>query len=310
MSLGAYWMQGAVLALFIVLLAVRRIVDRGRLVHRSSGGGVAPDIVVRDRRGGRELWFEEGKRRMLHARVSLRNPLVSRLPYVDGLHLHMGDSSAAGRVLFIGCGAGIGPRQFAHLYPGAAIDVVDVDARVLDVAARFFSFTPSPTLTMHAGDGRQFLERTGATFDRIVVDAFGANDMPAPLCTLEFFQLCRAKLSQGGACVVNVAGTIEGPSSTLVRAIHAGIEAAFGDGLVRVYAVPRGRERRAAGRKRRNLLMFAFDALPPLDPSGLILTMPSIVPALATLPVHGVSLPPGVDPLSDRTLGSPRLEIR
>ena len=310
MSLGAYWMQGVALALFVVLLAVRRMVDRGRLVHRSSGDGVAPDLVVRDRRGGRELWFEEGKRRMLHARVSLRNPLVSRLPYVDGLHLHMADSSASGRVLFIGCGAGVGPRQFAHLYPGAAIDVVDVDPRVFDVAARFFSFAPSPELSTHVGDGRQFLEQTGSTFDRIVVDAFGANVVPAALCTQEFFRLCRAKLSRGGVCVVNVAGTLEGPPSALVRAIYAGIEAAFGDGLVRVYAVPRARERRAAGRKRRNLLMFAFDASPPPDPAGLVVTVPSIVPALATLPAHRVSLPPGVDPLSDGALASSRLEIQ
>ena len=302
-------MQGAALALFVVLLAVRRIVDRGRLVHRSSGDGVAPDIVVRDRRSGRELWFEQGGQRMLHARVSLRNALVSRLPYVDGLHLHMGDSSAARRVLFIGCGAAIGPRQFAHLYPSAAIDVVDDDPRVFAIAVRFFWFIPSPTLTTQVGDGRQFLERTDATFDRIVVDVFGANDMPARLCTLEFFQLCRAKLSPGGACVVNVAGTIEGPSAALVRTIHASIAAAFGDEVVRVYAVPRRRERRVDRRRRRNLLMFAFESLPPLDPApGL--TVPPIVPNLATLPAHRISLQPAGDPLSDHAMGIPRLDIR
>ena len=309
--MSAYWMQGAALALFIVLLTVRRVIDRGRLVHRSSGDGVAPDIVVRDRRSGRELWFEQGGRRMLHARVALRNPLVSRLPYIDGLHLHMGEASAARRVLFIGGGAAIGPRQFAHRFPRAVIEVVDVDPRAFDVATRFFWLVPSPTLTTHVGDGRQFLEQSSETFDRIVVDVFGADDMPAALCTQEFFRLCRAKLSRGGTCVVNVAGAIEGPSSTLVRAIHAGVVAAFGEGLVRAYAVPRGRERRLAARRRRNLLIFAFDSTLPGDTAAKSdATELSIVPALATLREHQINVQPKCEPLRDHALGNSRLEVR
>jgi spermidine synthase len=303
-------MQGAALALFIVLLAVRRRVDRGRLLHRSPGDGALPDIVVRERHHARELWFEQGKRSMLQARVSMRDTLVSRLPYVDGLHLYMANSGSP-RVLFIGCGAGIGPRQFAHLYPGATIDVVDVDARVFDVAAQFFCFAPTPTLRAHIGDGREFLERTDETFDRILVDVFGADDMPAALCTEEFFQLCRSKLTRGGMCVVNVASAVEGPLSALLRTMYASVAAAFGDQRVRVHAVPRGREQRLGARRRRNLLIFAFETTPPAEASSArIITVPSMVPALRTISAHRISLSPGSDPLRDRAVAGTRLTIR
>jgi SAM-dependent methyltransferase len=210
--------EAAALAIALGLLVLRQRTARGRLLHRRAPADGAPGIEVRELRGGRELWFSARGRRMLQARVDCKKDLVSRLPYVDGLHLFMLPRAGGGtapRVLFIGCGAGVGPRQFAHFYEAAQIDVVDIDPRVFEVAREFFAFEAKGCCTAHVDDGRLFLSNAAANYDRIVVDAFGANDVPARLCTEEFFGLCKTKLRRGGVCVVNAAGSLDGPSSAL-----------------------------------------------------------------------------------------------
>jgi spermidine synthase len=250
---------------------------------------------------------------MLQARVDRSDPLLSRLPYVDGLHLYGGDGNDEPRALFLGCGAAIGVRQFLHLYPNGYTDVADVDARIFDVATAFFDLRASNRCVFHVADGRTFLERQVACepYDRIVIDVFGANDMPARLCTEEFFRLCREHLRDRGVCVVNAAGALEGPSSKWVCAMHAGLVAAFGADAVRVHAVPRGRERRIAVRRRRNVLLFAFHgAAPAAIPRSLDARRRAILPALeriATAEVHDSS---ACAPLRDDSLEGSRLELR
>ena len=319
MSPSLYAAEAAAIALLLALLGVRtrlRPSGASRLVHRLPPGEF-PAIEVRDRRGGRELWFELAGRRMMQARVNQKSPLVSRLPYIDGLHLYDGGNDegrdAPVRALFIGCGAGIGPRQFQKLHAGAHVDVVDVDPRIFDVATAFFELRPSAHFALHRADGRDFLARLdgSAPYDRIVVDVFGANDMPARLCTEEFFRVCHAHLSETGVCVVNTAGTLEGASSTLVRSIHASFSAAFGSHAVRVHAVPRGRETRMAMRRRRNLLLFGFRSVaPPAIPASWTERQRAMLPAIARCASATVIFPPGCEPLRDADVGATHLAIR
>jgi spermidine synthase len=315
MTPSLYAAEAIALALVLSLFGVRAFL-RARAASRSVHylpAGEFPAIEVRERRGGRELWFEAGDRRMLQARIDRHDNLVSRLPYIDGLHLYTRGENAPLRALFIGCGAGIGPRQFIYLHPAAHIDVVDVDGRIFDVATAFYDLRSSARCALHAADGRDFLARCAESspYDRIVVDVFGANDMPARLCTEEFFRLCRQYLTDQGVCVVNTAGTIEGPSSELVRSIHAGCSAAFGPSSVRVHAVPRRSESRIALRRRRNLLLFGFrsDAPPPL-PSSWGERERAILPAIARIAAAPVTFPRACDPLRDASVGAAKLEIR
>jgi protein-L-isoaspartate O-methyltransferase len=311
MSPSSYLTEGVVLATVLALFAVRaRLRKTVSRVLRRLPAGELPAIEVRDRRGGRELWFEKGGRRMLQARIDLTNQLVSRLPYVDGLHLYLDEDAAPLRALFIGCGAGIGPRQLLHLHPTARVDVVDIDPRIFEVAAEFFDLRASERCALHTVDGRDFLARPAETapYDRIIVDVFGANDMPAHLCTAEFFRLCREQLGEAGVCVVNTAGAREGESAALAGAIHAGLVEAFGRESVRVHAVPRGRERRLAAGRRRNWLLFGFRSVVPAPATAAAERYPAL-PALSRIAAHRVTFEQAHEPLRDASVGDAPLAI-
>ena len=63
-----------------------------------------------------------------------RSGLRGGTRYTDGFHLAALSAGDVKRVLFIGGGGCIGPRQFAASYPDAQIDVVEVDAQIAALA--------------------------------------------------------------------------------------------------------------------------------------------------------------------------------
>lgn len=163
-------------------------------------------VVVRDRDGWRELLADDGTRAMVHTRVSTDDTLTSGVSYTDGFHLSVALAGPPKRVLFIGAGGCLGPRQFAALYPGAEIDVVERDPRVLAAAQRFFWLQQSSRLRVHVADGATFLAASAdAFFDVIVLDAYtGAGQFPNHFATVGFFEAGRAKLKPGGVLCANL----------------------------------------------------------------------------------------------------------
>jgi spermidine synthase len=204
-------------------------------------------VIVRERNGHRELWIHDWLRGTLQTRVLLDDPLVSGLAYTDGFHLF--PPAPGARVLFLGAGGAVGPRQFHAFYENLQVEVVDRDERVLEAARAWFGLEQS-----RVGDGRDAVA-TGE-WDMIVVDAFGAGEAPGRLATAEMFALCRAHLGEGGVMVVNLAGTFD-----RLRRVHAGIVEAFGALCTLVHGVPEHSVWDAA--RRGNTIVHAFrDGVP------------------------------------------------
>ena len=129
------------------------------------------------------------------------------------------------RMLVIGNAGGTMARAYGRFYPGVAIDGVEIDPKLNEVARRFFGAGDNPRLRLIAADGRPFLERTKHRYDLIVVDAYRQPYVPFYLATQEFFQLVRDRLRPGGAVALNVAAT---PSDRrLSRAIGTTLLTAF-----------------------------------------------------------------------------------
>ena len=122
----------------------------------------------------------------------------------------------APRALFIGGGGYTFPRYMEAVYPGSAIDVVEIDPGVTQTAYNLLGLRPDTAIRSFNEDARLFLERTpDARYDLIMGDAFNDFSVPYHLTTLEFDRRVQAWLADDGLYLVNI---IDGPSGLFMRA--------------------------------------------------------------------------------------------
>jgi spermidine synthase len=210
---------GAALA---VLALVAAGVGAARAVPDES-----PEVVyARDTVYHRITVSDEGRVRYLkldnywQSALDLEQPHRTVFRYADYMHLGMVFQPQPRRVLVIGMGGGTIPKRYLEDYPDVRVDVVDIDPAVVEVAYRFFQVPQNRRLQAFAQDGRQFVRRTGARYDHVLMDAYLRDTLPFHLATREFFQEVRSRLQPGGAFVVNVIGALDGPHSRLFRAVY------------------------------------------------------------------------------------------
>lgn len=111
------------------------------------------------------------------------------------------------RMLVIGNAGATIARAYGRFYPAVAIDGVEIDPKVNDVARRFFGAGDNPRLRLIAADGRPFIEQSDDRYDLIVVDAYRQPYVPFQLATQEFFAAAAHHLRRGGVIALNVATT-------------------------------------------------------------------------------------------------------
>jgi spermidine synthase len=158
--------------------------------------------VTEDGEGRRYLQFD--KSGSLQSVVRPGQPLNLELPYTRVSMVGLAFVPAPKRILVVGLGGGAMPMFLRTVLPGAHIDVVDIDPDVVDVAKRYFGFKEDDHLRAHVGDGRGFVEAAGPAYDLVFLDAYGPDNIPEHLATLEFLTAVRARLAEGGAVVGNV----------------------------------------------------------------------------------------------------------
>lgn len=158
--------------------------------------------------------------RSLQGGMLLKDPVVSPLRYTDYVHLGWVFTPDIRRVLMIGLGAGSIPKQFLAAYPAVAVDSVELDPVVVDVARKYFAVTPEPRHRIIIQDGRQFVRRAEGRYDLILVDAYFAEAIPFHLVTREFLRQLKAALAPDGVVVANVVGALGGGNSKLFRSVY------------------------------------------------------------------------------------------
>jgi spermidine synthase len=139
--------------------------------------------------------------------------------------------------LFIGAGGGIGPRAFRLHRPEMQIDVVDIDAKVLETAQKYFHLEDDPKTRLIAKDGRLFVRMATDHYDCILLDAFTIGGrIPFHLTTQEFLTLCRERLTDDGVFVMNINSALVGPMSKIFRSVDRTLSQVFPQ--VYVFAMP------------------------------------------------------------------------
>ncbi len=185
-------------------------------------------VWIRDRDGYREMVAARDGAELVWSRAHLDDPRRSGWFYVDLFHLAAARARHRTRALFIGCGGAVGVRQFAEVYPGIAVDLVDVDPAVIDLARDWYGLGGIPQVSVHVGDGFDFVARApAATWDVVVVDAFSERDIPRLMTGRAFFRHVRRALRAGGCMAFNTIGALEGAGA--VRAVERAARAELED---------------------------------------------------------------------------------
>src|SRR5262245_11633019 len=166
-------------------------------------------IVTEDARGLRTLLFERhGTRQSV---VKPGDPDHLELAYARTALAGLALCGEPRRMLVVGLGGATLPTFLRKYYPGATIDIVEIDPEVVDVARKFFGFREDERMRAHVADGRRFIESARDPYDVIFLDAFGPRSVPAHLTTREFLESVRRALVTSGVVVGNIWGPASNP---------------------------------------------------------------------------------------------------
>ncbi|AEH36816.1 spermidine synthase [Halopiger xanaduensis] len=197
---------------------------RGDVVYETTTA-YQQQLEVVDDGDVRTMYLDDAR----HSAVDLEDPDRHVFTYTKYFHLPMlmaDDPDEIDRVLFIGGGGYTGPQDFEERY-NATVDVVEIDPTVTDAAKEYFGLEENENLTVHTGDGRQYLERTNETYDLIVLDAYQKDQVPFHLTTEEFMEVASERLTDDGMLYANVISAPTGSAGAFYRAQYRTMDEVF-----------------------------------------------------------------------------------
>ena len=135
----------------------------------------------------------------------------------------------AKKILMLGGGGYCVPKHITATRPGTAVDVVELDPGITDVARKYFNLEDRPGQRIFHEDARMFVNReseSGAQkYDAVFEDVFGSSyNIPFHMTTAECMRKIRAMMSDDGVFVVNIISSLDGE---LFSGIYASVASAF-----------------------------------------------------------------------------------
>jgi spermidine synthase len=160
---------------------------------------------------------------------------VPTLAYIMAAESWLSGTPPRSSYLFLGGGAYTLPRRIAERDPNARVTVVELDAEVTQVAARFFGLRRDHGIQTVFGDARAFLDSDDRKWDRIYLDVYaGTETLPYPMVTAEAFHAAAERLAPDGLIGVNLIGIVSGQESAKLWSVVRTIGEVFP--AVAVYA--------------------------------------------------------------------------
>jgi hypothetical protein len=185
---------------------------------------VSGALLVRDRGRFREMVACTCGSELVWTRAGLLDPRESGWPYVEFFHLAAAQAKQRRSALFVGCGGAVALRQFASVYPGLAMDLVECEPAVVRLAERWYDLRAIPNLTVHVDDGARFVAHAEpASWDVALIDAYDDATLASSFTRHAFFTALKRALHPGGAMAFNVIGSLagRGPLRSVVSSARA-----------------------------------------------------------------------------------------
>ncbi len=136
--------------------------------------------------------------------VDVADPLKLQLQYSRTVYAAAFFQPEPKRALIIGLGGAGVHRLFAHAYPDAVLQTVELDPKIYELCQTHLDFKPTAKTPVALMDGRMFVKRDKEKYDWILLDAFRGGYVPAHLKTEEFLRECAARLTEKGVFINNL----------------------------------------------------------------------------------------------------------
>jgi spermidine synthase len=179
----------------------------GEVVHEKNS--LYTSIFVYQSGSMATLQFGKRQASTVQSQVDVENPRVHLLEYSEMTFCSLLYNPEPKKLLVIGLGGGVIPREMRHYFPEMEIDVAEIDKEIQPIATTYFGFKTDEKLKVHEMDGRVFVKRQLKVdpvpkYDLIVLDAFNGDYIPFHLMTKEFLEELKGVLSDKGVVVANV----------------------------------------------------------------------------------------------------------
>jgi len=185
-------------------------------------------ITISEQQGVRYLHFGTP---WIQGAMRIARPHALELEYTRDLMvpLILRDGDWPRSVLQVGLGAASGTRYLHRSHPRAKITVVEIAPEVEAAARQYFRLPEDDRIRVEIEDAHEFVSRSKAKFDFIVVDGFDENGRPGMLDTAPFYMLCREHLTRRGLISVNLLTRTRGVTASVNR-----LRTAFEDRVVAI----------------------------------------------------------------------------
>jgi spermidine synthase len=179
----------------------------GRLIHKKDS--LYHRIFVYQRGPVVTLRFGKQSATQVQSQVNLNDLRLHMLEYTALAFCGLLYKSEPEKVLVLGLGGGVIPRELHYYFPSIEIDVVEIDPEIQLVATQFFGFRDDDKLKVYIDDGRMFIKKQlrldpVSKYDLVILDAFNSDYIPFHLMTKEFLEEVKGILAEDGVVIANV----------------------------------------------------------------------------------------------------------
>ena len=120
------------------------------------------------------------------------------------------------------------PKDYLRKYPGATMDVVEIDPELTHLAYKYFELPHNPRLRIFHEDGRTFINRGKKKYDAFFMDAYKSMiTVPFQLTTKEAIQGIYDILNDDGVVLANLISTLSHKNNAFLRTELATYKSVF-----------------------------------------------------------------------------------
>ncbi|MDD2269198.1 MAG: polyamine aminopropyltransferase [Eubacteriales bacterium] len=146
-------------------------------------------------------------------------------------HVPMAVHPKAERILVIGAGDGGVCRELSKYKSIKHIDLVEIDAAVIEVCREHLPFTAcgfdDPRIHIHYEDGLKYIRRCEGEYDLIIVDSTDPFGPGEGLFAKEFYGNCYKALSEDGIMVNQHESPFYKEDALIVQRVHKRVVSSF-----------------------------------------------------------------------------------